>query len=522
MKPATAIGHTTQASFLESLLADAPETLPILRQSCIQVLNLTQDKRSSASDIGEIIMRDQAMMANVIKIANSPAYHTRTPVKTPTYAVALIGFDVTRAMVVSAQLIEQADTFGANTVNLKHLLARALVAGTQAQELGKTINYGEAGSLFTNAMLYSLGDLILALCRPDVGEQLEVIRREDPAKVAKAELSLLGRPLHVIAAAMAKHWNLPDSLVQLLEKKPVWPKSRPEADQRIMESIVRAANELSYCLLNPLAAGQGEVLQGLIEQFLPPFGLSMIQLEHTVSQAFRQASEIASAINIDRQHFLPASEADGTILHNHHLHRLTQTIHQALHQEGILPAETAKPDQQASPSLPPSPASDRPLLDFTIQAMKISEPSSLLTFATRTLYVSYGFERVWLALVVPGKDKLQAKIGYGPHAETIQDAFHCPLSHGNFWDRLLHSFHPIQYSSLGQEGESGGMPTDFLKYWGDQPGFAGTLYAPNRPIGVILVDRGSTGHPLTDTDFAAFALVLSQTNANLARLATKH
>ncbi len=252
-----------------------------------------------------------------------------------------------------------------------------------------------------------------------------------------------------------------------------------------MESIVRAANELSYCLLNPLAAGQGEVLQGLIEQFLPPFGLSMIQLEHTVSKAFSQASEIASAINIDRQHFLPASEADGTILHNQHLHRLTQTIHQALHQEGIPPAESAKPDQQASPSLPPSPASDRPLLDFTIQSMKISEPSSLLTFATRTLYVSYGFERVWLALVVPGKDMVQAKIGYGPHAETIQPAFHCPLSHGNFWDRLLHRFHPIQYSSLVKEGESGEMPTDFLKYWGDPPGFAGTLYAPNRPIGVI-------------------------------------
>ena len=522
MKPTTSTSHTNPASFLESLLAEAPETLPILRQSCIQVLNLTQDKRSNASDIGEIIMRDQAMMANVIKIANSPAYHTRTPVKTATSAVALIGFDVIRAMVVSAQLIEQADTFGSDITNLKHLLARALVAGTQAQELGKAINYGEAGSLFTNAMLYSLGDLILALCRPDVAEQLEAIRREDPGKAPNAELTLLGRPLHVMAAAMAKHWNLPDSLVQLLEKRPVWPKSRPAADQRIMESIVRAANELSYCLLNPLAAGQGEVLQGLIEQFLPPFGLSIIQLEHTVSKAFSQASEIASAINIDRQHFLPASDPDGIFLHNQHLHRLTQTIHQVLHPKGLLSEESVKPDQQASPSLPKSPASDRPLLDFTIQSMKISEPSSLLTFVTRTLYASYGFERVWLALVIPGKEKIQAKIGYGPQAEIIQPTFHCPLSHGNFWDRLLHRFHPIQYSSLIKEGESGGMPTDFLKYWGNPPGFAGTLYAPNRPIGVILVDRGSTGHPLTDTDFAAFALVLSQANANLARLAHKH
>jgi hypothetical protein len=154
--------------------------------------------------------------------------------------------------------------------------------------------------------------------------------------------------------------------------------------------------------------------------------------------------------------------------------------------------------------------------------MNISEPSHLLTFATRTLYASYGFERVWLVFVVPGKDKLEAKIGYGPHSETIQALFHCPLTHGNFWDRLLHQFQPIRFSSLVKEGEAGGMPADFLQSWGNQPGFAGTLYAPNKPIGLILVDRGPSGNQLTDTDFAAFALVLSQTNANLARLAQHH
>ena len=522
MKNSASPDPASTHSFLEGLLEEAPETLPILRQSCIQVLNLTQDKRSSASDIGEIIMRDQAMMANVIKIANSPAYHTRMPVKTPTYAVALIGFDVIRAMVVSAQLIEQAETFGANATTLKHLLARALVAGTQAQELGKAINYGEAGSLFTNAMLYSLGDLILALCRSDAAKQLEAIRLEDPTNVAKAELALLGRPLHIIAAAMAKHWNLPESLVQLLEKKPVWPKTRPEADQRIMESIVRAANELSYCLLNPSATGQEEIFQGLLKQFLPPFGLSFIQLEHTVSRAFMQASEIASAINIDRQHFLPASGPEHALIHHQQLHQLTQTIHQALHAEGSSPTEYAEPAQKKSLGIQPSHTSDRLLLDFTLQAMNISEPSKLLTFAARTLYASYGFERVWLTLVVPGKEKLEAKIGYGPHSERIQELFHCPLTRGNFWERLLHQFQPIRFTSLVKEGDAGGFSPDFLQCWGGQPGFAGTLYAPNKPIGLLLVDRGSSGNTLTDIDFAAFALVLSQTNTNLARLTQHH
>jgi len=525
MKQAAALDKKTTPSFLESLLEEAPETLPILQQSCIQVLNLTQDKRSSASDIGDIIKQDQAMMANILKIANSSAYHTRVPVRTPTHAVTLIGFDVIQAMVVAAQLIEQANTFGANTSCLKHILARALVAGTQAQEIGKALNYHEPGFLFTNAMLYSLGDLILALCRPDVAEQLEALRLEDPTKAPKAELALLGRPLPTIAATMAKHWHLPDSLVHLLEKKPIWPKTRPEGDQQFMEGIVRAANELSYCLLNPSGIGQEHAFQSLIQQFLPPYALAFTQLEQAVTNAFMQASEIASTINIHQQHLTPTANPNHPPIHNQQLQKLTLAIQQTLQkdqgpeQEESLPTQTSTTHQPAAPSLS---STGNLLLEYTLAAMKITEPSNLLTFATHTLYASCGFERVLLALVVPGKEKLEAKISYGAQSDAIQATFHCPLVKGNFWYRLLHQYQPIQFPSLGEKTNVNEIPTDFLQLWGNFPGLAGSLYAPNKPIGLILADRGVNGHTLADTDYATFSLVLSQTNTNLARLTQSH
>ena len=57
---------------------------------------------------------------------------------------------------------------------------------------------------------------------------------------------------------------------------------------------------------------------------------------------------------------------------------------------------------------------------------------------------------------------------------------------------------------------------------GDYPGLVGSLYAPNKPIGMILADRDSGATELADTDFATFSLILSQTNTNLARLAQSH
>jgi len=426
-------------------------------------------------------------------------------------------------MVVAAQLIEHADTLGANISCLKHLLARALVAGTQAQELGKALHYSETGFLFTNAMLYSLGDLILALCRPEAAEQLETLRRTDPTKVQKAELAILGRPLSTIAAAMAKHWHLPNTLIQLLEKKPVWPKTRPESDQQIMEGIVRAANELSYCLLNPSGIGQDKVFQMLIQQFLPPFSLSFSQLEQAVTNAFMQASEIASAINIEHQHFLPITSPDDTPIHNQQLLKLTLAIQQKLHRDQSpeeIPAPTTQPSRPSS--VPQSSGSDNPILEYTLGAMKILEPSKLLTFATKTLYASCGFERVLLAFVVPGKEQLEAKIGYGEQSDALQAAFHCPLKKGYFWYRLLYQYQPIQFLSLKNEDPSQEIPANFLQLWGHNPGLAGSLYVPNKPIGLILTDHGSKSAAITDTDRAVFSLVLAQTNANLARLTQSH
>ncbi len=522
MKQTDTIEPSPTPSFLEALLEDAPETLPILRQSCIQVLNLTQDKHSSASDIGDIIKRDQAMMANIVKIANSTAYSTRVPVKTPTHAVALIGFDVIQAMAVAAQIIEQADRFGAKTFCLKRILARALVAGTHAQEIGKAINYPEPGFLFTNAMLSSLGELILGLCRPDIAEQLEAIRLDDHEKVPKAELALLGRPLQTIAATMAKHWHLPDSLVQLLEKKAIWPTKPPEHDQQTMETIVRAANELSYCLMNPMATGQEKIFKAVVRQFLPPFCLSFPQLEDVVKKAFLQASEIASAIHIHPTHIIPTTESDHIPIQNPQLQKLTQAIQATLQPDDPEPnkvqAASAPSPLSKQPHAPSTLNKDHQLVEFTLAAMKVPEPSKLLTLATHTLYTSCGFARVLLAFAVPGKEQIEGKISYGEQGDAIQAAFHCPLIKGNFWHYLLHQYQPIQFLSLSDHNQTNEVPPNFQQLWGQSPGLAGSLYTPNKPIGLILADRGSEEH-IDEQDFAAFSLILAQTNANLARLA---
>ena len=150
--------------------------------------------------------------------------------------------------------------------------------------------------------------------------------------------------------------------------------------------------------------------------------------------------------------------------------------------------------------------------------MKIREASTLITLATQTLYASYGFERVLLALVTPNKEHLKGKIGFGKAVDQIVPLLVVSLDSGSFCHRLLTHYQTIRYHSLEKERDVAAIPEEFKKQWGPIPGFVGALYAPNKPIGLIFADRGSTHTPLTEGDFAAFAMILSQTNANLARL----
>ena len=516
----------TTRSFLQELLTQAPESLPILRQSFLKVLDLTADQRSNASDVGEVIMRDQALMANVIKVANSPAYHTRSPVKSPTHAVALLGFDVMRSMAVAAQLVEQAEDYGANKECLKRLLARSLVAANTALELGKATQYQDMGVLFTNTMLYTLGDLVLAFCRPDLSEKLEFERATSPNGVAKLELELLGQPLSRFGAAIAKHWHLPASLIDLLEKRPILTGQRLDTQQKQLEGLVHSANELSRCLLNPPSESREETFQDLKTLIPPSFGLKYETLVEVVIKAFANASQFSDIVKIDQSYFLPMTTESGVNTHLMSGH-ITQKILRAIQPTSEDHSRSIVDSQVSAPSVV-IPGKKKPearvipvdfIQPFTIKALEIREPNALLTSAAEGLHFSCGFQRVVLSLIVPDDGMLKARVGYGPNVQTLLPLFNCSLKDNNFFIHALQGYNPIKIASLNPEVEAGRLPKEFLQKWGDHPCFVGPLFTPIKPIGLIIADQGTGNHNLTDGDYDTFVIVLSQVNTNLARLA---
>jgi HD-like signal output (HDOD) protein len=488
---------------------------------------LTAAENSSASDIGRVIMRDQALTAKIIRLANSPAYFTRTQVKTPTQAVTIIGFEVVRSITVAADLLERAEERGEKTSDLKQLLAKALLSASQALELGTRIQYPEPGSLFTCAMLYSLGDLVLAYHLPDIYQQFDQVRRTAPEQIPEMERMLLGRSIHSLSAEIAKQWHLSDTLVQLLENQSDLRGSPLGTTQEQFKGLVCSANQLSHCLLDYPTIAQTATIETVLTRMSTAFRLPKGTIEKLTVQAFQKASHICQTVKIEEEYFLPKVNT-ATLFQSPPPHPIFAIFLNPENPEIDLtpPQLPHEPDinLKSSPTTLSQDAYQSPwefLQAFTLKALTLSNPNTIVKMGLEGLYRSRTFERVVLTMLSSTEDRLETRLSYGEKIKDLHGVFNCSRKDPCFLNAILLKSEPMKLESLEHEWKQHHSFSEFLKHWGTEPCLFGPLWAKNREVGIVIADGGLSGKEIEESDYAFFSMVLSQINANLSRLANK-
>lgn len=84
------------------LLIEGLERLPVQRSAALYVVQVADDPRSSARDVGLGIAGDPVLTAKVLRLANSAYYGLSGRVATPDFAVTLLGRDTVRAIAAAA------------------------------------------------------------------------------------------------------------------------------------------------------------------------------------------------------------------------------------------------------------------------------------------------------------------------------------------------------------------------------------------------------------------------------------
>jgi len=512
---------------IKELLSTTGEDLPILRQSYKSILDCTDSENSSANDVSEVVMRDQALMTRVIKLANSVGYATMNSVTTAFHAVRIVGFDVIRAIAIGAELIEQADERGGNSIELKRLLAQALVSATAARELGEVSGHPKNGNLFTSTMLYTLGDLVLAHYVPDVYQRLEEARQTDPTNVHALEIDMLGVPLKVLATMIAKEWGLPSNITQVIKANPHLDGKIWEQPQDKLVGIVYSANELGRCFLSSPSAFNQSTMRKLIEKIPQSLAIHPRRMKPILLNTFTKAAQFAEAVNIDPKYFLPSTQWALLPAPNPYQGLMTDIAKAAKTIKSKRVKFTAPPisqDSALSPmeTAPPSTTQDALtwLQEFSLMALTTGDANRILHLGAEGLHTAVQFERVVLILLSPETGMLEPRTGFGPRVKEQFSLFRCPLNSHHLLATACKRYEPMKVDNLQAEVQMGRLSPEFLQQWGKSTCLLGALKAKAKPVGVVLADRGIAHTPITESDYSTFMMVLAQINMNLSRLAT--
>lgn len=194
---------------------------PLLEQGCDfpplpevawKVLEMTSDVYCGTQALEEIISRDQALTARLLRIANSAFLGVRGEVVTVGKAASVLGSQRLRSIVVAASLDGIFKKTPTGRLQWEHSLAVALAC----HQLAKDNRYSDPDEAFVAGLMHDIGKNILDGQHPDsYGQVLELIA-EGGQTTLKAERYILGYDHCEAGTLLANVWNWCERLTEVV------------------------------------------------------------------------------------------------------------------------------------------------------------------------------------------------------------------------------------------------------------------------------------------------------------------
>lgn len=208
---------TTITRLTAQEVASAVAELPAMPSSISEVIAACDDQDMTVGQLSQVILRDQNLTANILKLANSAFYgHART-VTTATEAVVLLGFSAIKSLAISShtsRLLSGAlPGYGLQQGELwQHSIAVAFTARRLAVE----VHLAPVEEAFVAGLLHDLGKTILSSYMENAFEEVTRIAQERRMPFHEVERELLGFDHAELGAQVALAWSFPPELEEAI------------------------------------------------------------------------------------------------------------------------------------------------------------------------------------------------------------------------------------------------------------------------------------------------------------------
>ncbi len=284
-KPPQIEGSPLQKQILASVIK-----LPPMPQVAQKVHRLIVESDVSFSDVERVIMTDQTIVAQLLKLANSAYYGFRGKISSVKHVISLLGTrslkEVLFMSCASKFLKSCLEGYGYRSDDLwRHSLAVAIASKTLAGQVSPELE----DNAFSAGLIHDIGKLILDPYVLERKDRFEKVIEKGNQSFLDAERQILGFDHAQIAARVCEKWMLPSELAVAIRYHHTLPAVE---DITMLTHILHAADAI--CIMAGIGIGEDGMLYEVDERSMHVIGLESSDIPRLCSRTMQRVGEILS------------------------------------------------------------------------------------------------------------------------------------------------------------------------------------------------------------------------------------
>lgn len=220
-------------------------TLPSLPAVILELIQSLSDDSVDSHLLAKKIASDQALVAKMLRVANSSFYGLQCKVASIQDVIVVLGLRSVRTLAMAAAVTGSFANrhpvvagFDFNAF-WRHSMATALCA----RALAKRLKASEDNA-FTAGLLHDIGRLVLASCFPAHLSAVLAYSAKHDCLLQQAEREVIGIDHAMIGEALAKHWHFPLEIQEAVARH----HALKETAHMPMTGITHIANVIAHAL----------------------------------------------------------------------------------------------------------------------------------------------------------------------------------------------------------------------------------------------------------------------------------
>ncbi|MGH8549900.1 MAG: HDOD domain-containing protein [Methylococcales bacterium] len=178
----------------------------------LKINGMIDDPCFDADDLGDVISQDPGLTSRLLKVANSPCYGFQARIDTVARAIALIGMQDLRNLILASSAVDTFTRIPPDLIDMTDFWIRSLHCGILANLLARQCSVLKPEGLFVAGLLSDIGSLVMYHKIPDECREILLAAGDNRRIVGELEQEILGFTHADVAAELTALWSFPEPL----------------------------------------------------------------------------------------------------------------------------------------------------------------------------------------------------------------------------------------------------------------------------------------------------------------------